>query len=140
MSCRQSFVRSCRFGQCKGFSYRDLHPGSCHGIAETPKFANTGNRTSDFVVLVFVQTQAGPSPYPIKTLAAYSRVKGIAGGQTATASLAWTFNDLARHDNSGNTILYPGTYTLLLDQPTQAMVRLTLTGNQTTLDTWPKSS
>ncbi|PVH67778.1 hypothetical protein DL98DRAFT_600135, partial [Cadophora sp. DSE1049] len=99
---------------------------------------NTGERTSDFVALVFVTSETGPKPYPIKSLAAYGRLRDVAPGQKATIEVPWTLGSLARHDAQGNTVLYPGTYTLLLDQPTQTTTRLTLTGGDAViLDKWP---
>jgi beta-D-xylosidase 4 len=52
-------------------------------------------------------------------------------------ALQWTLGNLARHDQSGNTVLYPGTYTIMLDEPVQASVQVTLTGTQVVLDKWP---
>jgi beta-D-xylosidase 4 len=34
--------------------------------------------------------------------------------------------------------LYPGEYTLMLDEPTQAEIKLSLTGKATVLDEWPQ--
>ncbi|KAK1756734.1 beta-xylosidase [Echria macrotheca] len=99
---------------------------------------NTGNATSDYVALAFVSsTDAGPAPHPIKQLAAYGRLRDIAAGATATASLQWTLANLARHDASGNMVLYPGTYTITVDEPTLATYKVTLTGAAATLDNWP---
>ncbi|ERT01707.1 hypothetical protein HMPREF1624_00001 [Sporothrix schenckii ATCC 58251] len=113
------------------------YPDTCAlpplGVAVT----NAGNHTSDYVVLVFVASTAGPKPYPIKTLVAYQRLRDINAGQKASANLLWTLGSLARHDEQGNTVLYPGTYTLILDQPGLANATLTLTGNATVLDKWP---
>ncbi|CZT04243.1 related to xylan 1,4-beta-xylosidase [Rhynchosporium agropyri] len=99
---------------------------------------NNGNRTSDFVTLVFVTSEAGPKPHPLKTLASYGRLRDIAPKKTATIKLQWTLGSLARHDEQGNTVLYPGNYTLLLDEPTQAVTHLTLTGHEAILDKWPQ--
>jgi len=99
---------------------------------------NTGNATSDYVALAFVSTtDAGPTPRPIKQLATYGRLRDIALGATAETTLKWTLANLARHDAKGNMILYPGTYSLTLDQPTLATFKLTLTGTAVTLDNWP---
>ena len=98
---------------------------------------NTGNRTSDFVALAFIKSTNGPKPYPLKTLAAYGRVRDITGGQTKTAGLEWTLGSVARHDEKGNTVLYPGSYTILLDEPVQATWNFTLTGEEAVLDEWP---
>ncbi|KAB5578731.1 glycoside hydrolase superfamily, partial [Coniochaeta sp. 2T2.1] len=100
---------------------------------------NTGNTTSDCVALAFLAGEYGPKPYPIKTLAAYGRVKGVKPGETAKAQLpALTLGTLARVDLAGNTVLYPGKYRLLLDVPTQAEVEFTLTGEEVVLDRFPQ--
>jgi beta-D-xylosidase 4 len=99
---------------------------------------NTGNRTSDFVALAFVKGDVGPKPYPLKTLLSYARLRDIQGAQTRTAALQLTLGNLARVDESGNTVLYPGEYTILLDEPTQAEVKVVVKGNVTVLDKWPQ--
>ena len=65
-------------------------------------------------------------------------MRDISGGQTKMASLALTLGTLARVDQMGNTVVYPGEYTLLLDEPTQAELKLTITGEETVLDKWPQ--
>jgi beta-D-xylosidase 4 len=99
---------------------------------------NTGDHTSDFVALVFIKSEAGPKPYPLKTLAAYDRLRDIQPGSTARAKLSWTLDNIARRNQDGDLVLYPGTYTLMLDEPTQAVVNITLTGTEAVLDKWPK--
>ena len=99
---------------------------------------NTGNITSDYVALAFVSTSnTGPTPRPIKQLATYGRLRDVAGGATAQAELKWTVANLARHDTKGNMVLYPGEYTLSLDQPALATFKLTLSGKEVVLDSWP---
>ncbi|KAI3325587.1 beta-xylosidase [Xylariaceae sp. AK1471] len=116
-------------------SYR--YPDTCALPALPVRVENTGKRTSDFVALVFVASEVGPKPYPIKTLATYGRLRNITAGASATAALPWTIGHLSRHDSNGNTVIYPGTYQLMLDQPTQTTLNLTLTGTQVVLDQWP---
>jgi beta-D-xylosidase 4 len=99
---------------------------------------NTGNRTSDFVALAFIKGDVGPKPYPLKTLLSYARLRDIAGKQTKTASMALTLGNLARVDESGNTVLYPGEYSVMLDEPVQAEIKVVLKGSQTVLDKWPQ--
>lgn len=127
------------------YSIQDLLDGcknqyldTCELPSVPIKVINAGNRTSDFVALAFVAGRNGPAPYPIKTLATYTRLHDIAPGQARTALLAWTLGNLARHDETGSLVLYPGTYQLLLDEPTQTAANLTLTGDAVTLDKWPE--
>jgi beta-D-xylosidase 4 len=93
---------------------------------------------SDFVALGFIAGENGPAPYPIKQLVAYERVFDVRGGETKTASLDITLGGLARYDEEGNAVLYPGRYSLLIDVPTATMVTFTLSGAETMLDEWPK--
>lgn len=99
---------------------------------------NTGAVTSDYVTLGFLAGQHGPQPYPIKRLAAYQRLHNITAGSTQTAALNLTLGSLARVDDYGNTVLYPGDYALMIDTAPLAMVNFTLTGSPVTLDLWPQ--
>ncbi|KAI3585739.1 glycoside hydrolase superfamily [Fusarium oxysporum f. sp. albedinis] len=99
---------------------------------------NTGRITSDFVSLVFIKSEVGPKPYPLKTLAAYGRLHDVAPSSTKDISLEWTLDNIARREENGDLVVYPGTYTLLLDEPTQAKIEVTLTGKKATLDKWPQ--
>lgn len=120
---------------CKGVAHADLCPFPSVAIT----VANTGSKvTSDFVALAFVTGKYGPAPYPIKSLAAYSRLTAIAPHSTASASLTLNLGALARVDDSGNLVLYPGEYTLMLDVPTQDTATFTLTGQQAVLDQFPQ--
>ncbi|KAK2755474.1 hypothetical protein FQN54_006411 [Arachnomyces sp. PD_36] len=114
-------------------TYLDTCPLPPLNVAVT----NTGDRTSDYVALAFVAGEVGPKPYPIKTLATYERARGIEAGQTANVTLEWTLANIARRDETGSAVLFPGTYTILLDEPVAAEVELTLTGEEAVLDEWP---
>ena len=71
-------------------------------------------------------------------LAAYTRLSKLAPGASKTVALDWNLGSLARVDDKGNTVLYPGTYTVLVDQPTTANISFTLTGAEAVLDKWPQ--
>ncbi|GAB1317102.1 hypothetical protein MFIFM68171_07312 [Madurella fahalii] len=116
---------------------RDTYPDTCALSPLPVRVSNTGNRTSDYVALAFVSSKLGPKPYPLKTLVSYTRLRDLQPGKKATARLKWTLGNLARHDERGNTVLYPGTYTLLLDEPTQTTMEFTLEGEAVVLDEWP---
>ncbi|KAI7269494.1 hypothetical protein KC335_g6367 [Hortaea werneckii] len=49
-----------------------------------------------------------------------------------------TLGSLARVDDYGNTVLYPGDYSLMIDVQPLAMWNFTLTGEPVTLDNWPQ--
>jgi len=99
---------------------------------------NTGSVTSDYVTLGFLTGQFGPQPYPRKSLVKYQRLFGIQPGRNSSASLALTLGSLARVDDMGNTVLYPGDYSLMIDTQPLAVINFTLTGSQATLDNWPQ--
>ncbi|KNG50748.1 glycoside hydrolase family 3 protein [Stemphylium lycopersici] len=124
----QNIISNCTY------KYQDLCEVAPIEIAVT----NKGNRTSDFVALAFIKGEVGPEPFPLKTLVSYARLRDIDGGVTNMASLPLKLGTLARVDESGNTVIYPGEYTLLLDEPTQAELKLTITGDATVLDKWPQ--
>ncbi|KAJ7935417.1 beta-xylosidase [Mycena leptocephala] len=98
---------------------------------------NTGRVASDFVALLFVNTTAGPAPFPNKELVAYVRTKGVRAGQTATARLPVTLGSIARVGDDGSAWLYPGDYTLLVDVPTAVTHHFRLTGTQAQITHWP---
>lgn len=56
---------------------------------------------------------------------------------TETRKAELTLGSLARIDEKGNTISYPGYYKLLLDVPTTDITRFTLTTRKKVLDLWP---
>ncbi|KAJ3042323.1 hypothetical protein HK097_002048 [Rhizophlyctis rosea] len=116
---------------------RNVYPATCPLPAINLRVANIGKRISDHVALAFLTGQAGPKPYPIKTLAAYTRVHDVKAGQNAKAHLDWTLGNLARIDENGNTVLYPGKYTILIDEPTLTSISFTLEGKAAVLDKWP---
>jgi len=98
---------------------------------------NAGKRASDFVALAFVKSETGPKPYPLKTLAAYTRIRDVRPGRAVETRLEWTLGNVARRDEQGNLVLYPGDYEVLLDEPTQAVLRFTLTGREAVLERFP---
>jgi len=117
-------------------TYKDLCPFQTVAI----NVENTGNVKSDFVTLGFMAGAHGPEPRPIKELVAYERLFNVAGGTTATAQLNLTLGSLGRHDDSGNLVVYPGEYSLLIDVPTQATWNFTLTGDELMLEEWPQQT
>ncbi|KAF9262901.1 beta-xylosidase [Marasmius fiardii PR-910] len=106
----------------------------------TVSVRNTGKASSDYVALLFSHTTAGPSPAPKKELVSYTRVKGIKPGQTGTAKLKVTLGAVARTDEEGNRVLYPGSYELQLDTNGVIKRTITLTGTEAKLIAWPKAS
>ncbi|KAI0066953.1 glycoside hydrolase family 3 protein [Artomyces pyxidatus] len=101
---------------------------------------NTGHVTSDYVALLFSNTTAGPSPAPLKQLISYTRVHGVAAGKTAVAALNVTLGAIARVDEQGNSVLFPGTYDIWLDTTGALTHSFQLTGSSVQIAAWPQPS
>jgi beta-D-xylosidase 4 len=101
---------------------------------------NVGNTTSDYVALGYIAGNHGPAPQPKKSLVAYQRLFSIAGGSSDTATFNLTLASLTRVDEMGNKVLYPGDYSLMVDNAPLAMVNFTLTGDEggAMLEEWPQ--
>lgn len=99
---------------------------------------NTGTTTSDYVALAYIGGNHGPTPFPKKTLVSYQRLHNLAGGSSGTATFNLTLASLARVDEMGNKVLYPGDYNFLIDNAPLASVNFTLTGDTKMLEMWPQ--
>ncbi|KAI1138858.1 glycoside hydrolase family 3 protein [Hypoxylon sp. FL0543] len=125
-------VKECRDS---GYEYLDQCPlGTIDVVVE-----NTGKVKSDYVALAFASGDYGPAPHPNKNLIGYQRLHDIEPGQSQTAQVQVKLAQLARFDNDGNRILYPGAYRVAIDtDPEKASFEFSLTGDQAILETWPK--
>ncbi|TAQ91464.1 hypothetical protein B7494_g236 [Chlorociboria aeruginascens] len=101
---------------------------------------NIGNTTSSYVALGFLTGSFGPQPYPKKSLVAYTRVHDIAPGEVRNGELSLNIGSLARVDEQGDMVLWPGKYTLLLDVEGVISVDFELRGEAVKLDEWPKKA
>jgi beta-D-xylosidase 4 len=102
---------------------------------------NTGKNTSDYVALLFLKTtDAGPKPYPLKTLVGYTRAKQIRPGEKRTVDIEVTLGSLARTAENGDLVLYPGRYTLEVDvgENQYHTASFTVKGKEVVLDTFPQ--
>ncbi|KAI1825552.1 putative xylan 1,4-beta-Xylosidase [Xylaria intraflava] len=99
---------------------------------------NTGDVASDYVALLFLGGEFGPKPYPAKSLVSYQRAHNIAPSQKQTVALDLTLGSFARVDEQGNSVVYPGDYTLLLDVDSKLSVNFKLTGKEAMIDKWPQ--
>jgi len=105
----------------------------------TASITNTGDLSSDYVGLLFLSsTNAGPAPYPNKTLVSYERIHDLAADGMAELSVPLTLGSLARSDAEGAMTIWPGYYTLALDVDAKISIDFTLTGEPFVLDTLPK--
>ncbi|KAF2104135.1 glycoside hydrolase [Rhizodiscina lignyota] len=122
----------------KGYgSYNDASPW----ISVSVDVKNTGgkaNMASDYVGLIFISTKnAGPKPYPNKSLVGYARAKDIPvhGSQKLTIQLA--LGALARANEDGDLVIYPGDYELTLDTDAKLTFKFSLTGKELAVDKLP---
>ena len=99
---------------------------------------NTGSVTSDYVALLFMRSNAGPSPHPLKTLVAYHRFKSIEPGTTLSEDLVVTVERLVRVDEEGNRVLYPGDYELFVDIDESASLDFSLKGEHVVIENFPQ--
>lgn len=132
----QSYVIADLLSACPSINSTNL--ASCAFASVTVNVTNMGTTASDYVTLAFIAGNFGPAPQPKKSLVSYQRLFNIAGGASSTATLNVTLASLARVDEMGNKILYPGDYSLLIDNGPLAMANFTLTGDQKTLENWPQ--
>jgi beta-D-xylosidase 4 len=98
---------------------------------------NTGNVTSDYVVLAFLKGEYGPTPYPNKSLVAFTRLHDIKPGDTATGNLDIKLGSVARSDANGGLTLWPAKYKLVLDIDDRASWDFEITGTASVLDKLP---
>ncbi|KAI0319841.1 beta-xylosidase [Amylostereum chailletii] len=101
---------------------------------------NAGKVQSDYVALLFANTTAGPQPAPLKELVGYGRVKGVEPGKTATAKLEVTLGSIARVDEKGNRVLYPGKYSVWVDTTGEILREFELTGSSEQISGFPQAS
>lgn len=97
--------------------------------------------TSDYVGLLFIASKnAGPAPYPKKSLVSYTRAHGIAPGSSQTLSLDLTLGSLARANKQGDLVIYPGDYEFMLDIDSRLTFKFSLTGNAMVIDKLPRQA
>jgi beta-glucosidase len=112
-------IRSCaplyEFGY--GLSYttfkvHDLHLSSAtmprNGrIRATAQVTNTGSRTGDDVVQLYIHDPVASIEQPVRRLRGFQRVT-LAKGETTTVSFTLDSSDWGFYDNSGNFVVEPG--------------------------------
>ena len=142
-----NFSASINSGLKEQYAIADLLSGCSQDHLDRCAFAsvaidvkNDGSTTSDYVTLGYISGSHGPAPQPKKTLVSYQRLFDISGGSTGHAVLNLTLASLARVDEDGNKVLYPGGYSLLIDNHPLASFNFTLTGGEAgmVLDKWPQ--
>jgi beta-D-xylosidase 4 len=99
---------------------------------------NTGKVMSDFVTTVYLVKNGGPPPFPNSQLVSYARTSSILPGETRQVQLPVSIGSVARIDNHGNMVLYPGRYEYVVDVPTSLKASFTITGQQSDVLKWPQ--
>jgi beta-D-xylosidase 4 len=100
---------------------------------------NVGHETSDYVSLLFLSSKdAGPAPRPNKSLSSYVRLHSIAHGSDQVADLPLTLGSLARADENGSLIIFPGHYKIALDNSEDLTFEFTLKGSPAVIETLPR--
>ena len=130
----------------KSYDINDLlskpHPGN-ERVEQRPfldftaEITNTGQTPSDYTAMLFANTTAGPEPYPNKWLVGFDRLSTLSPGSSKTMTFPVTIDSLARTDELGNRVLYPGKYELALNNEQSVVVAFSLTGEEKTIAKWP---
>ena len=104
----------------------------------TATIQNTGRTASPYSCMLFASTKnAGPAPYPNKWLVGFDRLATILPGHSSTLTIPVTLGAVARVDESGDKVLYPGQYELALNNDQSVVVQFELTGEPVTIEKWP---
>lgn len=99
---------------------------------------NTGNASSDYSAMLFVSTTSGPTPRPIKWLVGIDREASIAPGGVTQVSIPVPIGALARADITGDLVIFPGDYSLMLNNEASVVYNFTITGTAVTTQKWPE--
>jgi beta-D-xylosidase 4 len=104
----------------------------------TATIKNSGKTASPYSCMLFASTKnAGPAPYPNKWLVGFDRLATILPGYSSILTIPVTLGAVARVDESGDRVLYPGQYELALNNDQSVVVQFELTGEPVTLEKWP---
>ncbi|KAI6897924.1 putative exo-1,4-beta-xylosidase, partial [Hortaea werneckii] len=101
------------------------------------KVTNTGDMDSDYSAMLFANTTSGPAPRPNKWLVGIDREATIPPGGSCTVSIEVPLGVLARANEAGDLVVYPGEYELALNNERSVVYSLTLTGNAVPIAMWP---
>jgi xylan 1,4-beta-xylosidase len=106
----------------------------------TATVKNSGKTASPYTSMLFTSTKnAGPAPYPNKWLVGFDRLATIQPRHSSTLTIPITLGAVARVDDTGDKVLYPGQYELALNNDRSVVVQFELTGQPVTLEAWPSA-
>lgn len=104
----------------------------------TVNITNTGRAPSDYTAMLFVNTTtAGPAPYPNKWLVDFDRLSTLTPQSSRAMTFPVTIDSVARTDEAGNRVLYPGRYELALNNERSVVIAFRLVGEERTIAKWP---
>ena len=110
-------------------------------VATVKNAGGPASIASDYVGLLFISTtNAGPAPYPTKSLVSYNRLHSIPVHGTQKLMLPLTLASLARADENGDLTIYPGDYELILDMDAKLTAKFSLSGRQTVIEALPRQA
>lgn len=99
---------------------------------------NTGDTASDYTAMLFASTTSGPAPRPIKWLVGIDREATLHPGDSCEVSIEVPIGALARADEAGDLVVYPGTYELALNNEKSIVASVELMGTAVTIAKWPR--
>ncbi|KAL4866251.1 hypothetical protein BDV12DRAFT_173131 [Aspergillus spectabilis] len=105
----------------------------------TATITNTGETESDYTGIVFANTTAGPAPYPNKWVAGFDRRGHLASGASQTFTVPVSIDSVARTNERGDRVLYPGQYELALNNERSVVLSFSLEGEEAVLLSWPEN-
>ncbi|KAL3460911.1 glycoside hydrolase superfamily [Aspergillus heterothallicus] len=129
------------------FNIQELVSGAHKGLERveqgvllnfTVAVRNEGERGSDYTGIVFANTTAGPEPRPKKWVVGFERVARLEAGEQGVFTVPVMIDSVARTDEKGNRVLYPGKYELALNNERSVVVSFTLEGEEVVLLKWPE--
>ncbi|KAL1584633.1 hypothetical protein WHR41_06929 [Cladosporium halotolerans] len=100
---------------------------------------NTGEVASDYSAMLFATTTGGPAPRPIKWLVGITREAELPSGGTCHVGIDIPVGALARAAENGDLVVYPGDYSLALNNERSVVMNFTLTGEPATIAKWPSA-
>lgn len=110
-------------------------------VASVKNVGGLASMTSDYVGLLFISSKnAGPAPYPNKSLVSYARLHDVPVNGTLKLTLPLTLGSLARADENGDLTIYPGDYMISLDINAKLSFNFTLKGEPLVVDVLPRQA
>jgi beta-glucosidase len=100
---------------------------SAHGsITATADVTNTGTRTGDEVVQLYIHDPVASIEQPVRRLRAFDRLT-LAPNQTKTVRFTLNRKDVGFYDNSGHFVVEPGTIDVYVGDSSQATMMKSFT-------------